>query len=118
MKFLADESVDVPVYNFLKEQGFDIEHILFGLAGSADIDVLELADQQKRILLTVDKDFGELVFRMKRPSVGIVLYRLGGLQNSEKAQIIFRVLTERKKELPSHFTVVTKTQVRVRKLIL
>lgn len=118
MKFLADESVDVPVYIFLKERGFDIEHILFEYAGSPDAEVLDLAFRQKRILLTVDKDFGELAFRMKKPSLGIILYRLGGLSNLEKAQIIDRVLTERKKVLPSHFTVVTKTQVRVRKLIL
>ena len=118
MKILADESVDMPVYEYLKQAGFSIEHISFVHSGIADVDVLGLAYSQKRILLTVDKDFGELAFRNKRPSYGIVLYRLSGLTNLQKANIVLRVFTERPTELHSNFTVISKKQVRIKKLIV
>lgn len=117
MKILADESVDIPVYEYLKHAGFSIEHVSFIESGATDLQVLDLAYSQKLLLLTVDKNFGELAFRNKRPSNGIVLYRLSGLTNLQKSDIILRVFNEKGKELHSNFTVVTKTQVRIRKLI-
>ena len=117
MKILADESVDHPVFKFLQEKGFNIKHISFIGGGVADQDVLDMAWRQKRILLSVDKDFGELAFRAKKPSHGIVLYRLSGLSNREKAEIIFKVFNERKSEIENNFVVVSKSQVRIRKLI-
>ncbi len=117
MKILADESVDIPVYEYLKQAGFSIEHVSFIESGSTDLHVLDIAYSQKLLLLTVDKDFGELAFRNKRPSSGIVLYRLSGLTNLQKSDLILRVFNEKGKDLQSNFTVVTKTQVRIRKLI-
>jgi predicted nuclease of predicted toxin-antitoxin system len=95
MKFLADESVDLPVYYFLKEKGFAIEHITFIKPGIRDDRVLRLAFSKKYILITVDKDFGELAFRSKRPSHGIILYRLSGFSNKLKAQVVEEVLRKR-----------------------
>ena len=43
MKILADESVDIPVFEFLKNGGFDIEHVSFFSSGSPDADVLDCA---------------------------------------------------------------------------
>ena len=117
MKILADESVDHPVFDYLKGKGFNIKHISFIKGGLQDADVLDMARKQKRILLSVDKDFGELAFRAKKPSYGIVLYRLSGLTNSEKAEIIFRVFSERSSDMENNFVVVSKNQVRIRKLI-
>jgi len=65
MKILADESVDILVFEFLKKGGFDIEHVSFFSSGSPDADVLDYAYKKYRVLLTVDKDFGELAFRTK-----------------------------------------------------
>ncbi len=118
MRILADESVDLPVYEYLKQAGFSIEHISFKYSGSSDLQVLDIAYSNKLLLLTVDKDFGELAFRNKRPSNGIVLYRLSGLTNLQKSDIILRVFTEKGRELQSNFTVITKKQVRIRKLII
>ena len=117
MKILADESVDIPVFEFLRKNGFDIEHISFFSSGSPDTDVLDYAYKKHRVLLTVDKDFGELAFRTKKRSRGIVLYRLSGLNNQGKAEIILRVFKNRKINLSTNFTVVTKSQIRVRKLL-
>jgi predicted nuclease of predicted toxin-antitoxin system len=75
------------------------------------------AFSKKCILITVDKDFGELTFRSKRPSNGIILYRLSGFSNIQKSQVIEGILRKRKKELVGSFTVIGKRQIRIRKLI-
>ena len=118
MKFLADESVDIPVYFYLKEKGCNIEPISFLNAGIDDADVLQLAYSRRRVLITVDKDFGDLAFFSKKPSSGIILYRLSGLPNIEKGILIENVIKEQFLKLPGNFTVITKKQVRIRKLIL
>ena len=117
MRIVADENVDMPVFEFLKKAGFNIEHISHLSRGSSDVDVLTIAHARKAILLTVDKDFGELAFRSKRPSFGIVLYRLSGLKNIEKAVIIQKVFAKLGKDLQSNFTVISEKQIRIRKLI-
>ncbi len=77
-----------------------------------------IAYKKNRVLLTVDKDFGELAFRTKKRSRGIVLYRLAGLSNQEKSIILLKVFDERNGELANNFTVVTKNQVRIKKLTI
>lgn len=117
MRLLADESVDFPIYLFLKEKGYSIEHVALIRKGMYDNKVLQLAFKKKCILITVDKDFGELAFRNKQPSAGIILYRLSGMTNVQKAELIEEILRKRRKELNGNFTVLTKKQVRIRKLI-
>ncbi len=63
MKFLADESLDYPVVTFLADKGIDIAAVADFARGAPDTKVLQAANEEKRILLTMDKDFGELVFR-------------------------------------------------------
>jgi predicted nuclease of predicted toxin-antitoxin system len=118
MRFLADESVDIPVFLFLKERGFDIEHVAHISNGLDDDRVLRLAFSGKKILLTVDKDFGDLAFKFKRPSHGIILYRLEGMTNQEKALIVDGVLRNFSSKLEGAFTVISSKQVRVKKFIL
>lgn len=117
MKILADESVDHPVYEALKEKGFNIKHVAFIGSGSTDSDVLDIAWRQKRVLLSVDKDFGELAFRVKKPSHGIVLYRLSGLTNHQKAETVLKVFMEHGNDIMNSFVVISRNQVRIRKLI-
>ena len=50
--------------------------MLYVNRGAADDDVLALAFNERRILLTEDKDFGELVYRLKKPAHGIILIRI------------------------------------------
>jgi predicted nuclease of predicted toxin-antitoxin system len=59
MKFLADEGVDKPIVDQLRVSGFDIHYVLETHQGSDDETVLRLANEEDRILLTQDKDFGE-----------------------------------------------------------
>ena len=61
MNLLADEGIDKPVVDLLRSNGFDIIYILETNQGADDEFILTMANDDKRILLTQDKDFGELV---------------------------------------------------------
>jgi len=65
MKFLADECCDDGMVKYLREKGIDVTYIQESKSGIADSQVLSEAYQEKRILITEDKDFGELVYRFK-----------------------------------------------------
>jgi len=53
-----------------------------------DEEVLLLASDNSTLLVTADKDFGELIFRQGYVKHGIILYRLAGIPSSEKANIV------------------------------
>jgi len=77
MEFLADECCDRDFVEELRQSGHDVLYIFELKRGATDDEVLALAFDQRRILLTEDKDFGELVYRLKKPAHGIILIRIG-----------------------------------------
>jgi predicted nuclease of predicted toxin-antitoxin system len=83
--------------------------------GISDDDVLAQADALGAPLVTCDKDFGELVYRQGRANRGIVLTRLAGLSNDQKAAIVSAAIAAHAAELVGSFTVVSPGQVRIRK---
>jgi predicted nuclease of predicted toxin-antitoxin system len=115
MKFLADEGVDKPIVDQLRNSGFDVHYVLETHQGCDDENVLLLANDEDRILLTQDKDFGELVYRMKRVHQGIILIRLGTTPAPEKAHLVNYVLQEYGEKLHNAFTVIQANAVRIRK---
>lgn len=116
MRILADESVDVPVIRSLREAEYDVVPILESSPGISDKQVLALARQQERPLITVDKDFGELVFRLRLSGAGVLLYRLEGFSNAEKADLVLKTLQQHAIELPTNFGVLTGKLFRLRHL--
>ncbi len=115
MMLLADEGVDKPIVVALRTAGFDVLYILESHQGSDDAFILELSNQQQRILLTQDKDFGELVFRLKNAHFGVILIRLAGHTANEKANVVVKIIIEHKIELIKAFTVIQPKAVRIRK---
>ncbi|MCL4456050.1 MAG: DUF5615 family PIN-like protein [Nitrospirae bacterium] len=77
-----------------------------------DEALIKLAKTEKRILLTNDKDFGELVFLQKKLSHGIILLRVRGQETGLKVKLIKRVMEEYSGKLSGHFVVVTKEKFR------
>jgi predicted nuclease of predicted toxin-antitoxin system len=70
---VADESIDFAVAVSLRDAGFTVYSILEEHPGWPDTDVLRFAFAQNAFLITEDKDFGELTFRLKKPNHGILL---------------------------------------------
>src|SRR4051812_31752904 len=84
MILLADESVDPPIVERLRQDGHDIVYIAELSPSIADDQVLQEANSRNALLLTEDKDFGELVYRLGRVHAGVVLVRLAGLASRRK----------------------------------
>jgi len=116
VKFLADENLDAQIVEQLRQEGHQVLYVVEMKPGISDDVVLNLANQEAALLLTNDKDFGELVFRLKRLTSGVILIRLAGLAPIEKAKIVSQVIRQRGEMLPEAFTVITSKTVRIRKL--
>ncbi len=118
MRFLLDESADYPLAATLRGWGHDVTAIAHDYPRALnDRDVLAIARQEGRILITNDRDFGELVFRQRLPHVGVILFRLGNEDLPTKAAWLKYVLTEYADRL-DQFLVVTDRGVRLRRLEL
>ena len=114
MNLLADESVDKPIVDRLRQDGHTVLYIA-ELAPSIDDDaVLHRANQHSALLITADKDFGELVFRMGQIHAGVALFRLAGLSPAAKAIIVSAAFANRGDELLSSFSVISPGIVRIR----
>lgn len=115
MKLVADEGVDKPIVDALRIAGFNVHYILETNRGAQDNIILQIANTQQRTLITQDKDFGELVYRMKMEHFGVILIRLDGFSAQKKAEIVVNVLERYKTELEKAFTVIQPTAIRIRK---
>jgi predicted nuclease of predicted toxin-antitoxin system len=116
MRFVADEGIDFQIVNLLRANGHDVLYIVEFAPGSLDDVILKLANEEDRILMTRDKDFGELVFRDKMIHSGIILNRLYELSSENKARLILRVIEDFQEQLIGAFTVIQPNKIRLRKL--
>ena len=115
MNLLADESVDRPIVARLRQDGHTVLSMVDLDPGVDDESVLRLANQNRALLLTADKDFGELVFRMGSIHTGVVLIRLAGLSPETKARIVSAAFADHGNELLSAFSVVSSGRIRIRR---
>ena len=115
MKLVADESVEKQIVERLRREGHDALYIAELEPGVTDDVVLRRANESNMLLVTADKDFGELVFRQGLADSGVVLLRLAGLSPEAKSEVVADVLRERESELPKAFTVVSPGMVRIRR---
>jgi len=116
MNFLADESVDQAIVARLRQEGHHVVYVAELQPGISDEEVLRLANQATALLLTADKDFGEMVFRQGSHVHGVVLVRLAGLSPARKAETVARAVREHMVELPRAFAVVMPGVLRIRRV--
>ncbi len=83
--------------------------------GISDDKVLSMANESKAILLTADRDFGDLVFRQGQLTEGVVLIRLAGLPSIKKAELVSAIINQHAKEVQQAFSVITPGSIRIRK---
>jgi predicted nuclease of predicted toxin-antitoxin system len=100
----------------LKQQGYDAVSIYEELSGIDDDSVLEKALLENRILITSDKDFGEMIFKNKRQHCGVVLLRLIDEKPSNKINVLKSILANYNQNLFGNYVVVTEKTVRIIKL--
>jgi predicted nuclease of predicted toxin-antitoxin system len=116
MRFLIDENVSRTVIRELRKAGQDVLSVKESMRAAKDEDLIARARLEDRILVTHDKDFGELAFRLGvTSSSGVVLIRLAGRSPDEDNFRILKVLLSRI-DFTGNFTVITEDKIRVRPL--
>jgi predicted nuclease of predicted toxin-antitoxin system len=115
VNLLADEGVDRQIVALLRQGGHHVQYVAELEPGIDDNTVFEKANQVKALLITADKDFGEMVLRQGSVRAGVVLLRLAGLSPSTKAVVVATVIQERGIEMLGSFSVISPGVVRIRK---
>jgi len=113
MRLLVDESTGKRISQLLKEAGHDVLFVGDTMSGSSDETILAEAASQGRILVTDDKDFGELVFRLSRPTSGVVLLRVAATEPQEKARMLLDAFENH--DLEGKFTTIADDRIKIRK---
>ena len=117
MNLLADESVDRQIVDRLRQEGHAVSYVAEMEPGIPDSTVLALSNEGGSLLVTADKDFGELVFRQGRLTAGVILIRLAGLSPEAKAEIVSVEVRKHITELAGSFAVVSPNAVRIRRRV-
>ena len=113
MRILANENFPGDAVSALRERGHDVAWVRSDAPGSSDFEVLERAQMEERVLITLAKDFGELAFHAGlRTSSGIVLFRISVPSSSYVARVAVTAL-ESRADWAGHFAVVEDDRIRM-----
>lgn len=114
MKFLIDESVEYSLVTDLRKLGYDVSSIAEDSPSLQDVYVLRKAFANTKILITNDKDFGELIYKNNIPHKGVILFRLRSENKDSKLQRLHLLLEKYNDKIPNHFIVITDSSIRFR----
>jgi predicted nuclease of predicted toxin-antitoxin system len=113
---LANENFPLDAVEALRNDGHDVAWIRADTPGITDVEVLARARNENRILITFDKDFGELAFHAKLPAdCGIILFRITLASPSHVARFVVTAINSRA-DWQGSFAVVEDARVRIRAL--
>ncbi len=115
MNLVADESVDRRIVERLRRDGHRVWYVAEMEPGISDDAVLVAANREGALLITADKDFGELVFRQRRATFGVVLVRLAGLSPERKAALVVSTIRRHAGQLEGAFAVISPGMIRLRR---
>jgi predicted nuclease of predicted toxin-antitoxin system len=118
MRWLADECVDAPLIAKLREAGHDVVYIADTTPGVTDIQIVSIAIRERRLLLTDDKDFGEMVVRWRRPLPGLVLLRLDAIESGRRWTRLSAAIERYSDNLFGRFTIVEDSRLRSRAMTI
>ena len=119
MRFLAAESCDAAIVRALRVAGYDLKAVSDTMRGAPDPWVLGAALHERRILLTEDKDFGELVFATevsRAAAISVVLFRYPPAARPQLVRTLVDFVATRQAELAGAFVVLSPARARIRKI--
>lgn len=117
MQFLANENFPMFSVNKLRDTGYSVIAISQLMPGAKDERVLEYANSNSQIILTFDRDYGELIYKQGLPlPEGIIYLRFIPLTPEEPADLILTLLANQHIYLQGRFTIVRRNNVRQRPL--
>lgn len=115
MRFLVDECTGPKAASWLRDQGHEVFSVYEQARGMDDDAMVAKAFAENWILVTNDKDFGEKVYRERKPHRGVVFMRLHDERASSKIETLRQLLEAFSDRLADCFVVVSETRVRFAK---
>ena len=116
MRLVADENIWAEMTAALRAAGHDVFSILENHPGMKDPEVLSLAEARKEVLLSIDKGFGDHIFKKGLRSSGVLLLRLHGVAPTERNRFVVEALRVHGPRLLNSFAVLEKDNLRIRAL--
>lgn len=113
MRFLADESCDFAVVRALQKAGYDVKAVAEMSPGISDEDVAALSVGEMRILITEDKDFGQMIYAKSQASAGVIFIRFPTDARLSVPDTVVRLVGEYGDRLHRRFAVVTPGRIRI-----
>lgn len=114
MNLVADESVDSGIIRQLRRIGINVISISENSSGIKDKEVLKIADENQCLLITEDKDFGELAYRLKLVHKGILLIRLSDTPRKDRIELVAEIIEKNFNQLQFNFSVLSKSGLRIK----
>jgi predicted nuclease of predicted toxin-antitoxin system len=114
VKLLVDECCDPRLVAALREAGHDVRYVLEIDPGASDEQLVALSIEQERVLVTEDKDFGELAIRHGKSLPGLILIRIAPENRRRKPARVLALLAKQGERLSGNYAVLDEIRVRVR----
>jgi len=114
MNLIVDESVDFALVRELRNKGITVLSITEDYQGVKDSEVLKISNDKHCLLITEDKDFGELVYRLKLEHFGIMLIRLSDIPRLKRIEIFIEIIESHFEKLENNFSVLTSRGLRIK----
>ena|SRR4051794_25859359 len=111
-QIVADESVDFRIVNALRDAGLIVYAVAEEFPSISDRSVLSIAVEKQALLITEDKDFGELVFRLKLPHTGVLLIRIE--KADHKLPSVIASIKDHYNDLINKFSVISDNKLRIK----
>ncbi len=113
MRFLANENFPGPSIRRLRAAGYDVAAIIEDNRGCDDAAVMSRAVSEQRIIITFDRDYGELIYRLGlSPPSGVIYLRYNPRSSTEPAEQLISLFQTRNIAFEGKFTVVKRDQIR------
>lgn len=115
MYFLANENFPMASIRMLRDANYNVASVIEDSPGSKDYDVLRRANVETRVILTFDRDYGELIYKHKLfTPAGVVYFRFDPATPEEPGKILLTILDNSKISIVGEFTVAEKSRIRQR----
>ncbi|MBW1780677.1 MAG: DUF5615 family PIN-like protein [Deltaproteobacteria bacterium] len=116
LKFLVDVGVGKGIEEYLNEKGYDTKAVRDIDPGMEDEEIIRIAVTENRMIITMDKDFGELVYHSSTEHSGVLFLRLEDATGTEKLQVVKHILNNYANRIRNCFCVFQKDKFRIRKI--
>ena len=113
MRFLADESCDFSVVRALRSAGHDVILVSETAPRAEDSEVISLAVRESRMLVTEDKDFGQLVYAHGQETIGVIFLRFPTDTRNQIAKAVVKLVKKEGDKLVGSFVVVQPGRIRI-----